>query len=139
MSERETREAGDNCNAHKTDGSGYCGQPAGWGTDHAGYGRCKLHGGNTPAQEKNLLDELSSGAEDAAVVLRLRLKHIREKVEAGDGDAVNWSEVDRLARTVFDRTGHGKTETRELTGEGDDEISVSSEVVTVTSDDVDPD
>jgi hypothetical protein len=98
-----------------------------------------LHGGNTPAQEKHLLDQLGDAADDAAIALRLRLKHIRQKVEAGDGDAVNWSEVDRLARTVFDRTGHGKTETRELTGEGDDEISVSSEVVTVTRDDVDAD
>lgn len=26
----------------------YCGQPAGWGTDHVGEGRCKLHGGSTP-------------------------------------------------------------------------------------------
>ncbi len=24
----------------------YCQQPAGWGTDHPGSGRCKLHGGN---------------------------------------------------------------------------------------------
>lgn len=26
----------------------FCGQPAGWGTDHVGEGRCKLHGGKTP-------------------------------------------------------------------------------------------
>ena len=25
-----------------------CELPAGWGTDHAGVGRCKLHGGATP-------------------------------------------------------------------------------------------
>jgi hypothetical protein len=25
-----------------------CGQPAGWGTDHVGEGRCKLHAGSTP-------------------------------------------------------------------------------------------
>src|SRR3954471_7264732 len=25
-----------------------CKRPAGWGTDHVGWGRCKLHGGNTP-------------------------------------------------------------------------------------------
>jgi hypothetical protein len=73
----------------------------------------------------------------AAVALRLRLKHVRQKVESGDGDDVDWGEVDRLARTVFDRTGYGKTETRELTGEGDaDEIQVSSDVVTVTRDEL---
>lgn len=26
-----------------------CTRPAGWGTDHAGTGRCKLHGGSTPS------------------------------------------------------------------------------------------
>lgn len=37
------------CGAKKRDGSGECcGLPAGWGTDHVGEGRCKLHGGNTP-------------------------------------------------------------------------------------------
>ncbi|NBB84970.1 MAG: hypothetical protein GVY12_01945 [Bacteroidetes bacterium] len=29
-------------------GDGYCAQKAGWGTDHVGQGRCKLHGGATP-------------------------------------------------------------------------------------------
>ncbi|MFE2407109.1 hypothetical protein ACFXDE_02060 [Kitasatospora sp. NPDC059408] len=28
----------------------HCGLPAGWGTDHPGVGRCKLHGGNTSGQ-----------------------------------------------------------------------------------------
>jgi hypothetical protein len=26
-----------------------CGRPAGWGTEHVGVGRCKLHGGSTPS------------------------------------------------------------------------------------------
>jgi hypothetical protein len=82
------------------------------------------------------LDSLSDAAGDAAVTLRLRLKHIRQAVEAGDGDQVDWTELDRLARTVFDRTGYGKTETRELTGEGDSEINVTSDVVTITENDV---
>ncbi len=29
-------------------GGGKCTRPAGWGTDHVGVGRCKLHGGSTP-------------------------------------------------------------------------------------------
>jgi hypothetical protein len=37
----------------KTRGSGTpCGRPAGWGTDHVGYGRCKLHGGCVPSGRK---------------------------------------------------------------------------------------
>lgn len=29
-----------------------CTRPAGWGTDHPGSGRCKLHGGKTPSHER---------------------------------------------------------------------------------------
>lgn len=29
-------------------GEGYCGQRAGWGTDHQGVGRCKYHNGRPP-------------------------------------------------------------------------------------------
>ena len=44
------------CGATKRDGSGdACEQPAGWGTDHVGEGRCKLHGGcaGAPAGNQN--------------------------------------------------------------------------------------
>lgn len=33
------------CNSRKRQGEGLCTRPAGWGTDHPGQGRCKLHGG----------------------------------------------------------------------------------------------
>lgn len=33
------------CNARKRQGDGNCHRPAGWGTDHPGVGKCKLHGG----------------------------------------------------------------------------------------------
>lgn len=36
------------CGAQKSQGEGVCTRPAGWGTDHAGEGRCKLHGGSNP-------------------------------------------------------------------------------------------
>lgn len=32
---------------HDADGNELCTRPAGWGTDHPGFGRCKLHGGST--------------------------------------------------------------------------------------------
>jgi hypothetical protein len=35
------------CGAKKRQGEGCCKRPAGWGTDHAGTGTCKLHGGKT--------------------------------------------------------------------------------------------
>jgi len=42
------------CGATKRDGSGdCCEQPAGWGTNHVGEGRCKLHGGKAGAPNSN--------------------------------------------------------------------------------------
>lgn len=41
----------DRCGGKKRQGEGTCTQAAGWGTSHAGTGRCKLHGGSTPTQE----------------------------------------------------------------------------------------
>lgn len=38
---------GATCNARLHRGPGYCDLPAGQGTDHPGYGRCRLHGGVT--------------------------------------------------------------------------------------------
>lgn len=37
------------CGAKKKQGEGCCMQAAGWGTDHPGVGRCKLHGGCAPS------------------------------------------------------------------------------------------
>ena len=52
MAETDQRQPDRLCNARviKYDGSGnpnieYCGKTAGWGTDHVGTGRCRLHGG----------------------------------------------------------------------------------------------
>lgn len=36
-----------------------CGRPAGWGTGHAGVGRCKLHGGASPNAEVSGAVELA--------------------------------------------------------------------------------
>ena len=35
------------CGAKRRDGETDCRRPAGWGTNHPGWGRCKLHGGAT--------------------------------------------------------------------------------------------
>ena len=36
------------CGAKKSQSEGPCTRPAGWGTDHVGDGRCKLHAGSSP-------------------------------------------------------------------------------------------
>lgn len=38
------------CGAKKRQTEGTCERPPGWGTDHPGTGRCKLHGGSTRTQ-----------------------------------------------------------------------------------------
>lgn len=40
---------GQYCGGKKRQGEGTCTQPAGWGTDHPGYGTCKLHAGSAPS------------------------------------------------------------------------------------------
>lgn len=42
----------------KTRSGGKCKKQAGWGTEHLGAGRCKLHGGATPNGEKAGANEL---------------------------------------------------------------------------------
>lgn len=112
------KEPDEHCNARKTDGSGYCQQPAGWGADHD-VGRCKFHGGSTPDQERGLIKQLEDAGKDATAALRLRIKHLRQDVEDPDAE-VDWQELDRVARTILDRAPNApnKTETHEHTGEG---------------------
>lgn len=57
------------CHAKKHQGRAgdTCTLPAGWGTDHVGLGRCKLHGGNTPGQRRRALTQAAE--EDAQSVL----------------------------------------------------------------------
>lgn len=35
------------CNANRRQAPGLCRKPAGWGTDHVGFGFCRNHGGST--------------------------------------------------------------------------------------------
>jgi len=114
MSDLEKRPPDENCNARKSDGSGYCKHEAGWGTNHTGHGRCRYHGGSSPSGEKSVLKDLEGAAEHAAVALELQLKELKRRIESGE--EIDPSELDRLARTVLDRTGYGPKETKELEG-----------------------
>jgi alpha-D-ribose 1-methylphosphonate 5-triphosphate synthase subunit PhnG len=49
---------GNYCGAKKRQGEGTCRRPAGWGTDHAGVGHCKLHGGCTKNQRKKAKSQI---------------------------------------------------------------------------------
>jgi hypothetical protein len=45
------------CGARKKQSEGTCTRPAGWGTDHPGFGRCKLHGGCAPGPRLDALNQ----------------------------------------------------------------------------------
>ncbi len=86
-----------------------CRKPAGWGTDHVGFGSCKLHGGATPSHTKHaereravwqqfLLDEMDPSLR---VVRQLR---DGEDVAARDRiRAASW--LVEQARTLVEGTG----------------------------------
>ena len=44
------KKPGKHCNGLTKQRVGHCQRPSGWGTDHAGQGRCKLHGGKSPSK-----------------------------------------------------------------------------------------
>lgn len=84
----------DTCDATNRHGEP-CGLPAGWGTDHVGEGRCKLHGGNSltgednPAFEHGLFSD-HLGPEDREAMEALGDLDNADKLE----ELINW----RLAR-----------------------------------------
>lgn len=72
----DTTEGGRCCGAQLRGRPGvYCRKPAGWGTQHAGSGRCKLHGGNAgrPALSGRYI--------------RIQRQRIRELLEGFQGEA----------------------------------------------------
>lgn len=58
---------GPKCNAKRQRGKrGYCGMPAGWGTDHLGEGRCYMHGGR-PERAHEAAPYLSDAVKELSV------------------------------------------------------------------------
>jgi hypothetical protein len=52
------------CGSPKRQGDGTCTRPAGWGTDHVGAGRCKLHGGCSPSGKKAAAKQILTATAD---------------------------------------------------------------------------
>jgi len=80
------------CDA-KTRSGGKCRRPGGWGTDHVGAGRCKLHGGSTrnhrrAARRAEALD-FAVGALGAEVACD-PLEALLQSVRIASGQVVYW-------------------------------------------------
>ena len=86
-------------------GDGYCKRPAGWGTEHQGEGRCKLHGGRSGRPPSHGLysgrrDELQERFEQAfgddrigsmraeIAALKALLSDFWERIDEVDGDTL---------------------------------------------------
>lgn len=67
-----------------------CHRPAGWGTDHAGEGKCKLHGGASPSKHGRY-----------STITRQRVRDLIEKHEA-DADPLNVLPELAAARALFE-------------------------------------
>ena len=89
------------CGAHNRAGLP-CKRPSGWGTNHAGFGLCKLHMGSTPAQVRNAEKERALWQQTLADEIDPSLRVVRQ---IRDGDDVAPRDRLRAAQDLLDRAG----------------------------------
>jgi hypothetical protein len=77
-----------------------CRRPAGWGTDHAGFGHCKLHGGSNPSGKKYAAKLERTWRDSLAEDIDPSLKVIRQ---LRDGEDVNPRERLRAAQWLVEK------------------------------------
>jgi hypothetical protein len=115
------------CGAKKRGALGStCALPAGWGTDHVGFGACKLHGGKTPNHRAAARMEMARQAvvtyglprEVAPDVALLEEVHrtaghvawLGQKVAALDPEEITWGVAEEVDRGSGEFTGVDRTE-----------------------------
>lgn len=98
-----------------------CTRPAGWGTDHAGYGVCKNHGGSTPSHVAHAQKVMAAQAVKsfgiksdlpprAALLEEHQWSHghvlwLRDVVQAIDRDALTWGVSEEHEKTASEFPG----------------------------------
>lgn len=96
------------CGAQKRQGEQgeLCTLAAGWGTDHPGFGRCRLHGGNTRNQRAGAATQKAE-AEARGVLAQLDVAPVEDPFAALSrlaGQVVAWQEaISRIVNTLGDR------------------------------------
>lgn len=93
-----------------------CKQPAIPGGDV-----CRFHGGNAEQVQKKAQERLDEMADAATAEMQDRLSDVFDRLDEAedDGEYVKLlREARQLTTSILDRTDHGPTETREVTGEG---------------------
>ena len=94
---------------------------------------CPVHGGSANQVEKKAQERLDEMANSATAKMQSRLDEIFTRLDGAEGgDYVKLlREARQLTTDILDRTDHGPTEKREVTGEdgGPLEINMSETVV----------
>lgn len=100
MTAADTAAGGDRprCGGKRKNRPECCRRPAGWGTDHPGIGRCKLHGGSTPSHQASARAEQArrTEAEALAALARLDLPPMTDPLTALGrlaAESVAWLEL----------------------------------------------
>lgn len=101
------------CGGKKRTGKGVCKRPAGWGTNHKGIGKCKVHGGNLPNHIKR-----------AAVIQYQRIMGTPKEIDPVS--AIMWciritaGEVEYLSELIGDDRILEVSQTKEYDSEGNE-------------------
>lgn len=106
-----TKHSGPFCGGRLKQREGTCTQPAGWGTDHAGHGRCKLHGGSTPSHRAAAVEHAAR-----AELARLNLPPVDDPLSAlaqVTAEVVAWKDmmaakVNELTSLRYEGEGSGE-------------------------------
>ena len=88
---------------------------------------CYVHGGNAPQTKAKAQERLDAMADTATAELQNRLQGVFDRMDHAEGkEYVSLlREARQLTTSIRDRTGHGPTEKREVTGPDGDSLSVT--------------
>lgn len=95
-----------------------CRNPAGKGTNHLGMGPCKHHGGAAPQVEKAYADRLIDTRDLTLGQLERVVQVFAESEDVREWDDKDRAFLERLHRSLADRSGHGPSSSVEHSGPG---------------------
>jgi len=81
---------------------------------------CHVHGGAASQVQKKAQERLDEMADSTTATIQSQIRDLEkeyERAEEAENKLAIMSEMRRLWKIILDRTGHGKSETKELTGE----------------------
>ena len=82
---------------------------------------CPMHGGSAPQVKKKAQDRLDEMADSVTANVQADIEDLQEEYDNTDDPEEKLAivgEMRKLLKLVLDRTGHGPSEKREITGEG---------------------